>query len=298
MKFLFQAVCGLGLSFGQAPLMAQAPSGEGAYPGALLGSMKLGNVLQPRNWDARVKKISGEVRVLVSLGGKWEALEGERPISGPCWIKTADSVAEIYLDDKGVISVGRNTELEVSSLARSESVFTLRFGSVAAKLLKFMEEKLKMQVRTPSAMCNVRGTEFAVEYSSLLKNTGVAVFDEGSVTVDILGPKGGVMDEYLLEKNTELSFSPGQNRFRPEPLSRMARYRAQVIGMRKTLPSIGHTWKRAGGAGKETSREKALKPDTARRGKELAPGPVRKSRRAVRVKGMSGSDAGSVRKVR
>jgi hypothetical protein len=244
--------------------------------------MTSGNAPRLGNWDARVKKISGEVRVRAFGSGKWEILESEITLAHFDLIKTADSVAEIYLDDRGVISVGRNTELEVSALARNEAIFTLRFGSLAAKL-NLLEEKMVMQVRTPSAVCSVRGTEFAVEYSQLLKNTGVAVFDEGSVAVNVPGAKGGTLDEYLLEKNTELSFLPGQTRLRPEPLSRMAHYKTQVIGMRKTLPSLRNSWKRDGDIRKEAAGESDLKQDAARRGKDSAPGPVKKNKRAMRV---------------
>ncbi len=290
MKLLFQAACALPLLLGPAALRAQTPAGPGAFNKALLESMSSGSAPRLGNWEARAKRIYGEVRVRSSGSGKWEVLESEVPLAAPYFVKTADSVAEIYLDDRGVIFVGRNTELEVSALARSGSVFILKFGSVAAKLLNFQQERLKMQIRTPSAECSVRGTEFAIEYSRLLKITGVAVFEEGSVSVSIPGPKGGTPDEYLLKKNTELWFRPGQKRFRLEPLSGMARYRNQIIGMRGTLPSLRNTWKRGGDVSKEAATEKPLKADAELREK-TAPVPAGKSKRAARVKKMTAGDA-------
>ena len=239
---------------------------------------------QTENWDARVKRISGGVRVKDAGSEEWATLSGEMPLDSGDSIKTSDGVAEVYLDDKGAITVGRNTELEISSLGKSESAFTLKFGSIAAKIQHFLDEKLKMQVRTPSAVCAVRGTEFAVEYSQLGKDTGVAVFDEGRVAVSPLAENGQAQSEYLVEKNTELTFTPSQKRFRPGPVSRMSRYKTSIMAMRTRVNVLRKTWKPVSSARKTAIRDRVFKRNVIRREIDNTPRVNKKSKRAPRVK--------------
>ena len=236
-------------------------------------AMKSGTYTQSQaeNWDARLKVVSGSVMVKPSEAEEWVKVTGEMPLDPGDLVKTAsDGVAELYLDDKGAVGVGRNTEVEVSSLDQGETVFSLSFGSLAAKIKHFLNEKFKLQVRTPSAVCAVRGTEFAVEYSQLGKDTSIAVFDEGRVVVTPTaeaassqglgrsGSSGGGGPEDTLEKNTELSFGPSQKRFRPVPLAKMARYKGLIGTLRKRVASL-KGWRPRSPARRAELRNLALK---------------------------------------
>ena len=237
------------------------------YEAILQKAMKSGKFSQGTSeiWDARVKKISGEVRVKAADSDEWAALEGEMPLDNGDTIKTADGVAEVYLDDKGAVSVGRNTELEMTSLGKAESAFTLNFGNIAAKVQHFLDEKIKMQVRTASAVCALRGTEFAVEYSQLGKDTGVAVFDEGRLAVTPAIMAGQPQSEFVLEKNTELIFAQTQKRFRAAPLSHMSRYRTEITAMRARMNVLKKSWKPVSDERKAAIRDRIFKRNVIRR---------------------------------
>ncbi|MDD5210216.1 MAG: FecR family protein [Elusimicrobiales bacterium] len=204
-------------------------------------AMKSGNYgqSQSQSWDARLKVVSGTVMVKTVAGDEWSKITGEMPLDPNDVVKTsADGIAELYLDDKGSITLGRNTELEITELVQEDAIFTLNVGSLVAKVKHFLNEKYKMQVRTPSAVCAIRGTEFAVEYSQMGKESSVAVFDEGRVAVTQADDSGKEQQEYLLEKNTEIHFDPAHKRFRAIPLSRMGRYRGSIVTMRTRLASL------------------------------------------------------------
>ncbi len=283
MKRIFLFLWMSGLMLLSQGLRAQDVSQTEDYKAMLQEAMKSGKFSQnlAENWDARVKKISGDVRVKASGGEEWAALDGEMSLDSGDYIKTADGVAEVYLDDKGAITVGRNTELEISSLSKGESAFTLKFGNITAKIQHFLDENLKMQVRVPSAVCAVRGTEFAVEYSQLGKNTGVAVFDEGRVAVKPLAESGQPQSEYLIEKNTEMIFTPDQKRFRPVPLSSMSRYRTKIIAMRARVNILRKSWKPVSDSKKAAIRDRIFKRSVIRR--EINT-PVRVNKKGKRAK--------------
>ena len=230
-------------------------------------AMKSGNYsqYQAQSWDARLKVVSGTVMVKTVAGDEWSRITGEMPLDPNDAVKTsADGIAEVYLDDKGALILGRNTELEITNLAQEDAIFSLNFGSLVAKIKHFLNEKNKLQVRTPSAVCAVRGTEFAVEYSQPGKETSVAVFDEGRVAVTYAGDSGKAVQEYLLEKNTEIHFSPAQKRFRAIQLSRMGRHRGALATMRARL-AVMKGWKPRSLTGRDDLRSQALKRNIIRK---------------------------------
>ncbi len=238
---------------------------------------------QAHTWDARLKVVSGSVMVKSVDSEAWTPVTGEVPLEGEDSVKTgSDGVAELYLDDKGAVSIGRNSELEMSSLAKDDAVLSLKFGSLVAKIKHFLSDKLKMQVRTPAAVCAIRGTEFAVEYSLLGKDTSVAVFDEGRVAVTQTGDSSGAAQEYVLDKNNEISFNPSQKRFHAIALSLMARHRGELGLMRTRLAAL-KGWRPLSPAKRMELRNLALKRRIVRR-------QIRRSRAA---KASSGAAAGA-----
>lgn len=237
------------------------------YQKLMQQAMKSGNAGQGQSesWDARLKVISGSVMVKPSDSEEWSSITGVIPLDPDDSVKTAsDGVAELYLDDKGAIAVGRNTQLDMTSLDQGDTVFTLYYGSVVAKIKHFLNEKFKLQVRTPSAVCAVRGTEFAVEYGQMNKETAVGVFDEGRVAVTQSDASGNPGQEYILEKNMELSFSPDQKRIHAVPVSRMARYRSALVLMRARVAQLKN-WKPRSPERRAALRDRALKRKIIRR---------------------------------
>lgn len=268
----FKAALFCALLIPGAAVMAQdddVDMSQQEYQKMMQQAMKSGNYSQnqpqAQSWDARLKVISGTVMVKTVEGDEWSRITGEMPLDSNDMVKTsADGIGEIYLDDKGAIALGRNTELEISSLEQEDSVFSLNFGSLVAKIKHSLSEKAKMQVRTPSVVCAIRGTEFAVEYAQMAKESSVAVFDEGRVAVTQSDDSGKDAQEYLLEKNTEINFSPDKKRFRSTPLSRMGRHRGALGTVRTRLASL-KGWKPRSFSKRAELRSQALKGKVIRR---------------------------------
>jgi hypothetical protein len=251
------------------PLSAQDETGgeQQDYRKMMQDMMKSGNYSQEQaeTWDARLKVVSGSVMVKPSGSEEWSNITGEIPLDPEDSVKTAsDGVAELYLDDKGALYVGRNTQLDITSLAQSDAVFSLNYGSLVAKVKHFLNDKFKLQVRTPAAVCSVRGTEFAVEHSQLGKETTVAVFDEGRVAVKQAEEAEGDGQEYTLEKNTELSLGPEKKRLRQVQLSKMSRHKGELGTMRARLAAL-KGWKPRSQARRSALRDQALKRRVIRR---------------------------------
>ena len=276
---------------------------EQDYRKMLDQAMKSGNYSQNQaeSWDARLKVVSGTVMVKTVEKEEWSRVSGEIPLDPNDMVKTAaDAVAEIYLDDKGTMQVGRNTELEISSIEQSDTIFIVHFGSLAAKIKHLLNDKFKMQVRTPSAVCAVRGTEFAVEYSKLSKETLAAVFDEGRLAVTQTDEASKDDQEYILEKNTEIVFGPSVRRFRAVPLARMSRHRGAVTAMRTRLAAL-KGWKPRSPERRAALRDRALKRNVIRRelnDSKAGPKVNSKASRAAKAKARARAKAAAARRAR
>ena len=245
-----------------------SPRAAGVDEDRLAESMRTGSYGQnaEQNWDARLKPLSGSVSVKTRDSGEWAEISEETPLESSDEVRTdAEGAAELYLDDKGVYYIGRNTELEVSSIGQQDMSLSVRFGALVAKINKLLNSKFKMEVRTPTAVCAVRGTEFAVEYSRLSKDTGVAVYDEGRLAVTPLDESGAQGTEQVLEKNTELTLAATQKRFHAGPISRMMAHRAKLAGLRTAVRERRRLWKRLSPAARAELRQKALRRKILRR---------------------------------
>lgn len=262
-----------------APCSAQSDE----YRKMLDEAMKSGGPAggQPVQWDARLKKISGEVLLKSSEAAEWVAVgSAEVPLEPDDSIKTGSSgAAEIYLENQGVIALGRNTEFEVRTMEKEETSFKLVLGSLIAKIEKFAMKKRRLSVRTPSAVCAVRGTEFAVEHSRFNDETAAAVYDEGSVAFMPLGKDGKEVGEYILEPNTEIFASAQIKRYKAVRLSRMMKHRRQMTKNRERVRALRKNWKPLSMERREAIRRAALRKNIKR--PELD-GPARKKTRPSR----------------
>lgn len=81
-----------------------------------------------------------------------------------------DSYCEIAFDDKllTVVAIKENSDLIISNIAmdpstkKEETLLDLKKGSVLTRVDKLKTEDSKFQIKTPTAIVGVRGTDFQV----------------------------------------------------------------------------------------------------------------------------------------
>ena len=219
------------------------------------------------DFDARLGAISGSVEVLAAPEADvWSDAEEGMPLSAGDKVRSgADSSAEIALDDGGVIRLGENSTVKVSSLGRSSASFFLDMGSLVAKIQGLLKKKLeRLEVRTPAAVAAVRGTEFCVEHDQAENETTAGVFDEGKLSVSAIDADGKPVAEGLVEQGNEVSLRAGAREVRPAGMRRLLRRRAHVLAMRTRLTALRKTWKRMPPEKRMELRERFTKLRAAR----------------------------------
>lgn len=148
-----------------------------------------------------IGEVKGTVEILKDGETEWVPVVEEMPVQMKERIKTSGgSSCNLELDDGSIVYVGENTETSVEMLDvtgdKHESKISLWFGKLIANIKK--SKQTKMSVRTPTAICAVRGTEFAVEATA--DESSVGVFD-GQV---------GVIAADAAEGEKEVSVDPDQ----------------------------------------------------------------------------------------
>ncbi|MFA5098582.1 MAG: FecR domain-containing protein, partial [Candidatus Margulisiibacteriota bacterium] len=122
-----------------------------------------------------------------------------------------NSKAEIGIDDNTTIIVEENTIININELYKSDeqgdqSSLKLLLGKVRAKVKRVLKKTEKFEVKTPTSVAGVRGTDFSVLYNMM----GESLFSchEGSVMVRSLVQKN---QETLVEKNMEVAVDSSGN---------------------------------------------------------------------------------------
>ena len=183
--------------------------------------------------------VKGPAEIMRDGSGEWRpALKGS-PLAEGDRIKTGSGSCEILFKDGTFIKMEKESETAIETLRATKEERFFSFSFLRGKAL-WMAARIKgktasrFSVRTPSAVCAVRGTDFSVIVSSDGEST-VGLF-EGKVAVS-----GRSAEEELLS-GQELSSYPGGLKVR-ERLSRLmkaeerryAKVKGRVESLRKRL---------------------------------------------------------------
>ncbi len=110
--------------------------------------------------------VSGDVQVKRYGEGKFSALSVSDMLYGGDVVKTGkESMAGIVTKGGAEVRLNADSSFEVSREGKLREMLRLTFGQLWTRMLTKMS---KLNVRTPSAVCAVRGTEADIEQRSLL----------------------------------------------------------------------------------------------------------------------------------
>jgi hypothetical protein len=221
----------------------------------------------PASWDARISALDGEVSVLPK--GKTEGVPAAAgmPVAEGDEVWTAsDGRAELALSADGIIELGANTQLTVSGLKGENTSFMLDLGSFVARLRWENLQKRRLEVRTPTAVAAVRGTEFGLEVQED-GETSVAVFDEGEVAVR--ATEAPSVEETLIQASQEVRVPrgpalevearEGRNFLRPRVLDEMRPLRGRVAHVRGRQEELRREWREMPPPQREQARERMFR---------------------------------------
>jgi len=113
--------------------------------------------------EAKLTAFSGNVEVRNAREGQWGPVTENMGIAEGGAVRTgADGSAVVVLPNKSKVWVKESSSLELEQRQTLASRLALVFGRIKVRVPHLMRRE-KFEVRTPSAVCAVRGTEFTVD---------------------------------------------------------------------------------------------------------------------------------------
>jgi len=134
---------------------------------------------------AYLQNLRGRVNIKKAGSANWERLRAARAtLSEGDQVKTARaSTVEVYMDDGSKVKLAPLSAFKMSSETKESVSIGLYFGRIRSWVRKFSK---RFEVKTPSAVCAVRGTDFVVS-ADAEGNTKVEVYDGSVLTGDSAG---------------------------------------------------------------------------------------------------------------
>ncbi len=133
-------------------------------------------------------RVKGKVQSKFAGANVWQMVWQSRMLKDGDRARTLeDSRAKIRLADQSVVTIGENTEVEMSQFKLKKTSrlakIKLFFGKIRVRVGRFTGRDSKFEVKTPNAVLAARGTEFFASYNVVETDaTGIIVF-EGKVQV-------------------------------------------------------------------------------------------------------------------
>lgn len=160
--------------------------------------------------------VKGEVKVTSAKNGKVEnAKVGFKVHAGDSVTSGADSRAKIIMSDKNVINVSPDSKVTITKYENSTAKGTrnvelkVDYGKVRASVEQIYDgDKSKFNIRTPTAVAGVRGTDFIAGFNPGTRATTVVTFS-GVVAVGTPGPNGSIGNPVFVKPGQTTSVNEG-----------------------------------------------------------------------------------------
>ncbi len=118
---------------------------------------------------AKMISITGDVQVIRAGGEKpFKAFQNMKLTEGDRIITGKNGVAKVEMDDGLVITLSQNTRIYLSELrsdkGNKQNSVSLQSGAIGSSVKKKLTSNARFEIKTPTAVMGVRGTEFFAQY--------------------------------------------------------------------------------------------------------------------------------------
>lgn len=200
----------------------------------LVGVVAMTSAQAAQSGKAVVRTLSGEAQY--SDGGAWLPLSVGKELMPGSAVRTAnDSRVVLFLDQNGpLVLLTENTTLGIDKLSFEptgvdtiiETQLDLKSGRIVG-IAKKLSATSKYEVKTPSGVAGIRGTEYSISA------TGEVYVLDGSVVVVSVRPDGSVVTQVV---SAGEMFSPASGRVQPIPAATQDELLAEVNSMKAGAP--------------------------------------------------------------
>ena len=195
---------------------------------ALVATMAVGNsnlVGAQNEISGTMMVVKGDVKVTSGKSGKTDpAKVGTKVYAGDTIASGAESRAKIVMSDKNVLNISPDSKVTIAKYENdptkdSRNVeLKVDYGKVRAGVeQKYDGEKNKFNIRTPTAVAGVRGTDFITGFNPATQQTRIVTFS-GVVAAGQPGPGGQILNAVFVKPGMSTSIDQGKPPEPPRPM--------------------------------------------------------------------------------
>ncbi|MBU2574519.1 MAG: FecR family protein, partial [Elusimicrobia bacterium] len=151
--------------------------------------------------EAKLIAFNGKVEVRPGREGKWAAARRNMNVTEGGAVRTAAGAsAVVLLPNKTKVWMKESSNLELEQRQTLASRLALVFGRIKLRVPHLLRKE-KFEVRTPSAVCAVRGTEFTVETDEIGRMNLNVLYGEVKLNF-VVPPERGLAEIYIPQGRT------------------------------------------------------------------------------------------------
>lgn len=148
--------------------------------------------------------VKGDVKLQTAGKGILPAKVGMKVSTGDKIIAGTEARAKVVMQDKNVLNISPNTQIVIEKYVYNENTneknvtLNVLYGKVRSTVnQKYDGEKNKFEIKTPSAVAGVRGTDFLTQFNTSTHQAKFVTF-EGAVAVGQLDSAGKMMNPVIV----------------------------------------------------------------------------------------------------
>lgn len=222
--------------------------------------------------------VKGDVKITSGKTGKTDpAKVGTKVYAGDTIASAAEARAKIVMSDKNVINISPESKITIAKYENdpkkdSRNVeLKVDYGKVRASVeQKYDGEKNKFNIRTPTAVAGVRGTDFITGFNPTTQQTRIVTFT-GVVAAGQPGPNGQILNAVFVKPGMATNVEHGKppEPPRPMPSEELNRVEAELGGASAALPEVSTDMPEASGGDKQASSPETERAPAAAPGQML-----------------------------
>lgn len=157
--------------------------------------------------------VKGDITVTSKSGTAAKAKIGQKVFPSDKIKAGADSRAKIVMIDKNEINISPDSEIVIENYTfkpeenKKSVLINVLYGKVRAKVeQKYDSGENKFQIKTPTAVAGVRGTDFITGFNSATKESSVITF-KGKVEFGLPGKNGAILNPVMVTPGMQSSMA-------------------------------------------------------------------------------------------
>lgn len=259
-----------------------------------------GALAQAQDVHGVLRVVKGEVQIKSAKTGQTgRARLGEQVFPKDVVITGKDSRAKIVMVDNNEINVSPESQIEIQKYefdpaqGKKEVLLNVIYGKVRSKVEQKYDGKTShFQVKTPSAVAGVRGTDFLTSFNRRDNSSSVITF-HGAVEFGVPGANGRINNSVSVTPGKMATSVAGAAPSAPKDMPKSEL--AKVDNDSKADTGGAKSERTPAGDGRDKDKDKEKKDDSKGRDESKGRGPASESSSGVLKEGdVGGSNIGAI----